>query len=564
VAWHPFALQGRLQLPSVGAGDLGLRWITGFQSGYHSIDAVRAAGVQDLANLYLAVALAFLLLAAVCLTALAVARSRQREADLGVRRAVGAPRRVLALALATEATILGALAVVPSLLVGPLTTRAAVRGWGGTVTGSIAPTFWLVPGALVLILVLGGLLPLVLQRRFPATDPAGGGIPLRVPLLVVAAALAVTGTGIGSMLRGRHLAAVARLAPALTVWPLALLPSAPEERAAVVSDLLARLDGIPGGSMVSLTDPGTPLGLGALSQVRTSCGECYWAGLPLSHRMVTARHQFVTADSFDALGIPVLEGRGFTAADRLGAQPVAVVSQGLASKYFQGGQAVGRTLQPGDDPQIWYTVVGVAAEVRSTAIGSGRAPVQAVYLSLPQHPPQVASLLTAANGPTAEIGRVLAATPGVVLLAAPRPLRDLLEADAHGLAWFSRWLAIEGWGMIALATGTVFVLLRLWVRSLAPTIGIWLAVGAGPRVIWRYLAGQGLVVGCLGGLAGNYLGWMVAGGVSDLVPGLGGWPTGWAFSLTASLATAALLGVLLPARGMLRCPPVALLGHSGD
>jgi hypothetical protein len=54
----------------------------------------------------------------------------------------------------------------------------------------------------------------------------------------------------------------------------------------------------------------------------------------------------VTPEHLDTLGIRLLEGRGFTAADRQGAQPVALVSRATAHRYWPGRSPVGRRLRP--------------------------------------------------------------------------------------------------------------------------------------------------------------------------------------------------------------------------
>jgi putative ABC transport system permease protein len=68
---------------------------------------------------------------------------------------------------------------------------------------------------------------------------------------------------------------------------------------------------------------------------------------------------------FEALGVPLLEGRGIDARDERGADRVAVVSRALAAQLWPGGSAVGQVLT---DPFNRYTVVGVVADVRDVAL----------------------------------------------------------------------------------------------------------------------------------------------------------------------------------------------------
>jgi hypothetical protein len=75
---------------------------------------------------------------------------------------------------------------------------------------------------------------------------------------------------------------------------------------------------------------------------------------------------------FETLGIALRRGRAFAGGDRLGSEPVAVVSETLARRLWPAGDAVGHRIravepqQPGTPPAPWRTVVGVVADVRQT------------------------------------------------------------------------------------------------------------------------------------------------------------------------------------------------------
>jgi predicted permease len=98
----------------------------------------------------------------------------------------------------------------------------------------------------------------------------------------------------------------------------------------------------------------------------------------------------VAAGYFAALRIPLLEGRDFAASDTAGAPPVAVVSEALARRFWPGLSAIGRSLRlppvrtsDGRLEQRLATVVGVAAEIRSSSLVDGLAEPY-VYLPLAQ------------------------------------------------------------------------------------------------------------------------------------------------------------------------------------
>lgn len=84
--------------------------------------------------------------------------------------------------------------------------------------------------------------------------------------------------------------------------------------------------------------------------------------------------QVVSEGYFDALGVPLVAGRGFTTADGPGGVDVAVVNQTLASMIWPDEDPLGQQINTGlDGMGTWVTVIGVAADTRN------RGPMRPVY-----------------------------------------------------------------------------------------------------------------------------------------------------------------------------------------
>jgi hypothetical protein len=64
------------------------------------------------------------------------------------------------------------------------------------------------------------------------------------------------------------------------------------------------------------------------------------------------------------LGIPIVQGRAFREDDRESSDHFIIVSRSLTQRMFPGEDPIGRHLQPGLEGP-WYTIVGVAAEVKN-------------------------------------------------------------------------------------------------------------------------------------------------------------------------------------------------------
>ena len=87
--------------------------------------------------------------------------------------------------------------------------------------------------------------------------------------------------------------------------------------------------------------------------------------LPEGQTSVRSYTNSVDEQYFAAMGIPIISGRGFTAADEAGTQPVAVVNETFARHYWPAADPIGKRFfvegEPGNErPRVWVEVVGVA------------------------------------------------------------------------------------------------------------------------------------------------------------------------------------------------------------
>ena len=77
----------------------------------------------------------------------------------------------------------------------------------------------------------------------------------------------------------------------------------------------------------------------------------------------------VTPGLFDTMQIPIVRDRPFEARDTTDGQPVAIVNQTFAERFFPDGDAVGQQVKRGgsEDDSPWRTVVGIVGDVAGTA-----------------------------------------------------------------------------------------------------------------------------------------------------------------------------------------------------
>jgi MacB-like protein/FtsX-like permease family protein len=554
-------LSTRLGLAPWRGADLELAW----SALAWSPTASRQAALHLLFRLLLGVAAGVLTVAVLTVISLSAARASERAFEVRVRRAVGASRGQLLAAGLFEGGAIAAGALAAGGVLGMAAAQLAIAAWPGFVG---PPTF---PGNLVAVvatlcgIVVGAVLPVALPRRVSALPgPTGKPLELVVPALQLGLSLTVlTAAALLEREAGRLTAPARATAEAGEVFQVTTPESSPGARAARYASLLERFGDPRPFSTVSLTSPGTLVGLGMVDVVTTDCGSCSLGGLAFPLHPVAATHHLVSADTFRVLALSVVAGRRIVDADRWNAPRVAVVSQSLAERHFERGGAVGRHILIGHGPGEWYMVVGVVRDQPPTGFGGGVQPRDAVYLSVLQHPARTVDLLVRApadSGAMAAVARRLReALGGAGARVSRASLSGLRAAEAAPVRWFGGMLRMEGWVLLMLATVGTFVVMRLWVVSLLYELALRRAVGARRRAIIGFVLSRAAGV-AIGGVAiGLWAGLLVWGTLATVFAGLPPWDVHAALRIAPLLAAATLAGALLPAWRAARAAPTTRL-----
>ena len=550
----------RLGYSTVGAAIAAQGW-----GGASRTPAVtQMAAIRGLFQILLGVMGAVAAMAGLTLGSLFGARASDRATEVAARRAVGASRRVLAGSALVEGCMLALVAVAFGAVAGMLVAQAAMSGWPGSVSaGTIVPS--IVAGcAIGGLVIVCAMLPIVFARERRVADTSGRPLELALPALQLGLSLVVLTAG---GLLAQHAAATVALSGRAgaggEVFRQIADDSTPADRASRYAVLLEALTAGGRFDTVSLTATGGIVGLGTVSVVTTDCGQCSEGGIFLPWHVVSATHQFVSADTFHALGVRVLSGRGITGADRWGAEPVAVVSRSLAVRHFQRGEAIGRKILLGDDPRTWHTVVGIVDDPVVRGLGGNLQPHFTVYASVLQHPVAAVDLLVRGRAGMAADATAAAAVRRAFASGTRRPVRmkesDMLAAEVMPLRWFARWIGYEGWIMLALACGGTFALMRLWVLSLLTELGLRRAVGARRRHLLGFVLLRAAGAGLMGVGVGVWFGPAVWSALGSVVPGFPVWSTATVARFALILLAAAVAGALPPAVRAARTPPAALL-----
>ena len=434
----------RLAVAPAGGADLGVAW----GEFVRTPDTIRASALTSLTHLLFGVAAGVVAVTWLTTLSLSTARATARAGEVVIRRAVGATRLNVLVSSLLEGGVIAAAALVIGGVIGLAAARVALGAWPGTAGPAAAGPGVAAVGLTLAGIVLGALLSLAAARpgaRLVVAEEA----PLGLAVPVVQLGISLTVLVVGSLLgRGAAATAAGTARASGQVLEVATRDAAPGRRSAAYAAALADLAADPSVSAASLGSRGLITGLGPVDVTETDCGQCRWDDGWLEYHTFFTVHFLASADSFRALGLPVLEGRGFTSADRWGGARVAVVSRTLERLHFQPSGAVGRTIHLGHDPAGNYTVVGVVADRRPVGLGGASVPLEAVYLSVLQHPAPAVELLVRGAGPggaVAPAGRALRGALGSHLGPVTRVSEArLLDDEAAPLRWFGGLFGVEG------------------------------------------------------------------------------------------------------------------------
>jgi len=211
----------------------------------------------------------------------------------------------------------------------------------------------------------------------------------------------------------------------------------------------------------------------------------------------------VTPNYLNTMGISLLEGRDFNDDDRMDSLQVAIVGETLAKRIWSGSNPLGKRIRIGQT-RTWRSIVGVAADVRSSALSV--APGLEIYVPHDQQP-QTAMTLTVKLAPASgNLEPAIRAQVHAVDKNQPifRVLRmeDVLSRSTSQQRYAMWFIGGFGGGALLLAALGIYGVLSYFVKLRTRELGIRLALGADSGSIIRLVVGRGMLLVALGLCAG--------------------------------------------------------------
>ncbi len=508
-----------------------------------------------------------LLIACTNVGLLILARNAARQREFAIRMATGArPGRIFRQLLTESVLLVAAGAGLGWALA--LTATRVLAEWARIGAG-LAPdrtVLLFTLGVSVLVAVAFSLAPFRSTMRLSMEEALksasqnaslshvqvrGGNAAIAFQIAMCFTLLVASGLTVRTLLNYEHqnLGMAAKKLLVFDVDPQGLTTNT--QALAFYNRLLERLKAIPGVQTA------------AVVQGRPGSGWAHTAAIRLDGRELRSRsgakvevfRNAVGAGYFRTIGVPVVQGRGITAADGAKSPPVAVVNEDFAREFLPHG-ALGHRIDDGIE------IVGVVKDSKYRSVAEGKTPT--MYSSLEQvgMTGQMTVEVRAAGDPMAllpTVRRVVREVDADLPLENPTTQAEQFERSYRTPLLFAR-LAL-GFGLLAVvlvATG-LYGTLVYRVQRRRGEIGIRMALGAlRGRVLWMVvresltMAGVGFAAGLPLALAVAHLLRSQLYRLSALDPA--------SFGIAGAVTLLVAMGAaLLPARRAARIEPMQAL-----
>jgi predicted permease len=485
----------------------------------------------------LAAVIGVLIIACINVANLLLVRAVQRVRELAVRAALGAGRGILFGQLLLEAAILASIGGALGIGV----AFAGVRGLSAIIGPDRLP-FWadlrldgqtllFVLALTVVAALVAGALPAIRATKASVTDvlkdESRGASSLRVGrimqgmvVLQIAISLALV-INTGLMLVGlRNVQRVGLgFATDDVVTAQVTFPDGYDDDARLrfFTDVEQRISTESG---VTATTIASALPTMRAGRVRFALeGQSYAE----DNSLPATRRVFASDDFFETYDVDVIRGRGF-AAEAPDGEPVVIVNQRFAVRFFPGGDALGQRIRLGnlDSTDPWRTIVGIVPDLWTGGLdASDERNPPGVYVPLTQVVPSAASIAVRAGASPAQTAAVIrnavaAADPDVPVFDV-RSMPDVIVDNSWFYGMGAAIVGVCGFAALLLAIIGLYGVVAFAVGRRIREFGIRMAVGASPlKILALVLRRAGLQIG-VGVLVGVVLASVISRGVALLM-----------------------------------------------
>jgi putative ABC transport system permease protein len=323
--------------------------------------------------------------------------------------------------------------------------------------------------------------------------------------------------------------------------------------------LIEKLESAPSAESVSVASD-VPLG-GVVNATSVAI-----EGRTEAEDLVRVYAHHVSPRFFSTLGIPLLRGRDFTSQDSAQAPKVAIISDSMARRFWPGQDALGKRISRGSGEHLrWYSIIGIARDVKHRALVREENQDPDVYFSLAQEPDTGLVISARTTGDATSVISVLRRE--VDSLDPTVPLYDIATLDQFldGQVTEERFstvlLSIFAFLAIALASVGIYGVMSYSVTERTHEFGIRMALGARQRDVLNLVVGQGMALVMVGVVVGLVAAVALTRLIATMLYSVSATDPLTFAVVSLLLAGVAFAACYLPARRATRVDPMAALRY---
>jgi predicted permease len=268
----------------------------------------------------------------------------------------------------------------------------------------------------------------------------------------------------------------------------------------------------------------------------------------------------VSPTYLDVMGIPLVAGRGITPEDREGSDPVVVVSETAARRYWPGESPIGREIVTPRDEQA-YRIVGVAKDTKAWTIGEEFRPY--IYFARAQNPATSIMIVARGSLPETQIAGELRRTvrdvdPRLVIMDS-KTMTEHLSVMLFPPRMAAILLGAFGLLALVLASTGLYGVVAFTVSRRVREVGIRMSLGADSGAVVKMVLKGAMALVFTGALIGMALTAGLTQLISQFLYGVSATDPITFLGVPMVLAAVALLAAFLPARRASKIDPVEAL-----
>lgn len=533
---------------------------------------MHAAGTTAL--VLLGVVLLVVMMSAVNVANLLVARAAARAQEFSIRVAVGAGRMRIIRQMLTESALLGSGGLAAGILLGYVIIRLLPSiigeppGYHSLTRFDLDSRVFLFGVSLTIATTfLFGLAPSVrasgtnlresMNQRSGAA-PAGP-FPSRQWLISAQVAMAMTLLALAAVLTASFVKTrTTDLGMARRELLLVWCGQLPDDSGGMVREAITRLRSLPGVEDVALAvrAPLTPEEQGMAKRVSFPDRPEKPTSEPLE-----ISYNAVSSNFLRVMGTQIMRGRDFVDADQATGEPVVLISEKMASRSWPGQDPVGKTIRIGAPPGQDHRIIGIVRDVPFNSISDPPLP----YLYLPWWRSGMGEVTFILH--TQQHAATLAETARRTLIRVDRRLdpftvtteAELIRFSALQYELTAELLSILGFIALVLTAMGLYGVIAWSVTRRTREIGIRVALGAEPSTVLGLILRQTAIVGAAGMTLGLPLALTGTKFASSMLFGTAPWDVPMFATAAGLLAAVLLVAGSIPARRATRIDPVQAL-----